>query len=41
MAALKMKDGGASLAKPVEQVATPGKAKPKSAAKPANQVATR
>jgi hypothetical protein len=35
-----MKDGGASLAKPVDQVATPAKAK-KAAAKPADQVATR
>jgi hypothetical protein len=42
MAALNMKDGGASLAPPKpapdEQIATP-KAKPK--AKPADQVATR
>jgi murein L,D-transpeptidase YcbB/YkuD len=37
MAALQMRDGGASLAKPKTEVA--GKAKPK--AKPADQVATR
>jgi murein L,D-transpeptidase YcbB/YkuD len=42
LAALKMKDGGASLAepKPMDEIATPSKQK-KAAAKPANQVATR
>jgi murein L,D-transpeptidase YcbB/YkuD len=44
MAALNMKDGGASLIppkKPEEQVASPAKAKPKPQTKPADQVATR
>jgi murein L,D-transpeptidase YcbB/YkuD len=44
MAALKMKDGGASLAvsKPTDEIATPAaKAKPKAASKASNQVATR
>jgi L,D-transpeptidase YcbB len=43
MAALKMKDGGASLAepKPADEIATPsGKTKPKPLPKPAAQVAT-
>jgi L,D-transpeptidase YcbB len=39
MAALNMKDGGASLATPKEELAVPAKAKPKP--KPADQVATR
>jgi murein L,D-transpeptidase YcbB/YkuD len=39
MAALDMKDGGASLAKPKEELAT--KPKPKTEPKPADQVATR
>jgi L,D-transpeptidase YcbB len=39
MAALNMKDGGASLATPKEELAAPAKAKPKP--KPADQVATR
>lgn len=44
MAALKMKDGGASLAvpKPTDEIATPAvRSKAKPAPKPANQVATR
>jgi murein L,D-transpeptidase YcbB/YkuD len=45
MAALQMKDGGASLAppkpKPEDQIANPSKPKPKAPAKPSDQVATR
>ena len=44
MAALNMKDGGASLIppkKPEEQVASPAKPKPKPQTKPADEVATR
>ena len=43
LAALKMKDGGASLAEPksTDEIATPGKPKAKAAPKPANQVAAR
>ena len=41
LAALKMKDGGASLAEPKDEIATPAKPKAKAAPKPANQVATR
>ena len=45
MAALQMKDGGASLEppkpKPEDQIANPSKSKPKVPVKPADQVATR
>ena len=43
LAALKMKDGGASLAEPksTDEIATPAKPKAKAAPKPANQVAAR
>ena len=43
LAALKMKDGGASLAEPksTDEIATPGKPKAKAAPKPLNQVAAR